>query len=124
MATRLQTLNKSKAKARRRHRTRKKVSGTATKPRLAVFRGLRSIEAQIIDDAAGRSLAGLSTRSAEIREVKFESRVAQAREVGKMLAARAREQGIDRVVFDRGGFQYHGVVKAVADGAREGGLQV
>ena len=100
------------------------MSGTADRPRLAVFRGLRNIEAQIIDDATGRSLTGLSTRSAEIRELKFESRVAQGREVGKMLAAKAKEQGIDKVVFDRGGCLYHGVVKAVADGAREAGLKV
>ncbi len=100
------------------------MSGTADRPRLAVFRGLRNIEAQIIDDATGRSLTGLSTRSAEIRELKFESRIAQGREVGMMLAAKAKEQGIDKVVFDRGGFLYHGVVKAVADGAREGGLKV
>ena len=100
------------------------MSGTADRPRLAVYRGLRNIEAQIIDDATGRSLTGLSTRSAEIRELKFESRVAQGREVGKMLAAKAKEQGIDKVVFDRGGCLYHGVVKAVADGAREGGLKV
>ena len=85
---------------------------------------MRNIEAQIIDDASGRSLTGLSTRSARLRETKFESRVAQGREVGKMLAAKAREQGIDKVVFDRGGRLYHGVVKAVADGAREGGLKV
>jgi large subunit ribosomal protein L18 len=124
LETKLQTLGKSKAKARRRHRIRKKVSGTAERPRLAVYRGLRNIEAQIIDDASGRSLTGLSTRSARLRETKFESRVAQGREVGKMLAAKAREQGIDKVVFDRGGRLYHGVVKAVADGAREGGLKV
>ena len=124
MATRLHTIGKAKARARRRHRIRKRVAGTADRPRLVVYRGLRNIEAQIVDDSVGKSLASLSTRSAGLRDMKFESRVAQGKAVGKMLAEKAKEQGIDKVVFDRGGFLYHGVVKAVADGAREGGLQV
>ena len=90
---------------------------------MVVYRGLRNVEVQLIDDMAGHSLLGLSTLSKELREVKFENRVAQGREVGRMLAAKAREKGIEKIVFDRGGFLYHGIVKAVAEGAREGGLK-
>ncbi len=107
---------------RRRHRLRKIVSGTPVRPRMVVHRSLRHIEVQLVDDVAGHSLLGLSTQSRELRERQFGSRVAQGHEVGKMVAAKAREKGIEQVVFDRGGFLYHGVVKAVADGAREAGL--
>ncbi|MDE2740215.1 MAG: 50S ribosomal protein L18 [Gemmatimonadota bacterium] len=107
---------------RRRHRLRKIVSGTPTRPRMVVHRSLRHIEVQLVDDVAGHSLLGLSTQSQELKERQFDSRVAQGHEVGKMIAAKAREKGIEQVVFDRGGFLYHGVVKAVADGAREAGL--
>lgn len=110
-------------RVRRRHRIRKVVIGTPERPRLVVHRSLRHIEAQIIDDIAGHSLAGLSTQAKDLREEKFEGRLAQGQELGKRLAAAAKERGIDKVVFDRGGFLYHGIVKAVADGAREGGLQ-
>jgi len=114
---------KNARRARRRHRIRKVVVGTPERPRLVVHRSLRHIEAQIIDDTAGHSLAGLSTQAKDLREEKFEGRLAQGQELGKRLAATAKERGIDKVVFDRGGFLYHGIVKAVADGAREGGLQ-
>jgi large subunit ribosomal protein L18 len=107
---------------RRRYRLRKRVSGTPSRPRLVVHRSLRNIEAQIIDDTVGSSLVGMSTLCAELRGVKFPNRVAQGREMGKRLAAKAREKGIEKVVFDRGGFLFHGIVKAVAEGAREGGL--
>ena len=107
---------------RRRHRLRKIVSGTPTRPRMVVHRSLRHIEVQLVDDVAGHSLLGLSTQSQELRERQFDSRVTQGHEVGKMIAAKAREKGIEQVVFDRGVFLYHGVVKAVADGAREAGL--
>ena len=107
---------------RRRHRLRKIVSGTSARPRMVVHRSLRHIEVQLVDDVAGHSLLGLSTQSQEFREQQFDNRVAQGHEVGKMVAAKAREQGIEQVVFDRGGFLYHGVIKAVADGAREAGL--
>ena len=107
---------------RRRHRLRKIVSGTSGRPRMVVHRSLRHIEVQLVDDVAGHSLLGLSTQSQELREQQFDNRVAQGHEVGKMVAAKAREQGIEQVVFDRGGFLYHGVIKAVADGAREAGL--
>lgn len=88
-----------------------------------MHRTLRNLEVQIIDDVAGHSLVGFSTLSKEIRGSEFENRLAQGRDVGKRIAAKALEKGISRVVFDRGGALYHGVVKAVADGAREGGLQ-
>ena len=88
-----------------------------------VHRSLKNIEAQLIDDVAGHSLVGFSTLSKELRGEKFDNRVEQGREVGKRLAAKAREKGIEKVVFDRGGFLYHGIVKAIADGAREGGLK-
>lgn len=107
---------------RRRHRLRKIVSGTSARPRMVVHRSLRHIEVQLIDDVAGHSLLGLSTQSQELRERQFDSRVEQGHEIGKMVAAKAREKGIEQVVFDRGGFLYHGVIKAVADGAREAGL--
>lgn len=89
---------------------------------MVVHRSLRHIEVQLVDDVAGHSLLGLSTQSQELRERQFDNRVAQGHEIGKIVAAKAREQGIEQVVFDRGGFLYHGVIKAVADGAREAGL--
>ncbi|MFA6110122.1 MAG: 50S ribosomal protein L18 [Candidatus Latescibacterota bacterium] len=117
-------LLKNKARReRRRYRLRKRVSGTSERPRLVVHRSLRHLEVQIIDDTAGHSLVGFSTLSKEMRGAEFENRLAQGRDVGKRIAAKALEKGISRVVFDRGGALYHGIVKAVADGAREGGLQ-
>jgi len=108
---------------RRRRRIRKNIVGTAARPRLVVHRSLRNIEAQIIDDSVGHSLVGMSTLGGEMRSRPFDSRIAQGHEMGKLLAAKAREKGIEQVVFDRGGFLFHGIVKAVADGAREGGLK-
>lgn len=107
---------------RRRHRLRKIVSGTPERPRMVVHRSLRHIEVQLVDDVAGHSLLGFSTQSQDLKERAFDNRVEQGREVGKIVAAKAREKGIEQVVFDRGGFLYHGVIKAVADGAREAGL--
>jgi len=121
-------LKKSRALQRtRRHlRVRNKVSGSAERPRLVVFRSLRQTEGQLIDDEARRTLVGLSTLAAAFRDVTPEegqsAQVARAFAAGKLLAERAREQGIEAVVFDRGGYRYHGRVKAFADGAREGGL--
>ena len=88
-----------------------------------VHRSLRHIEAQLVDDTAGHSVAGVSSLSKEVRESKFENRVEQGREVGRRVAAQAREKGVEQAVFDRGGFLYHGIVRAVAEGAREGGLK-
>jgi len=107
---------------RRRHRLRKIVSGTTERPRMVVNRSLRHIEVQLVDDVTGHSLLGLSTQCKDLKNRDFDSRVEQGREVGKIVAAKAQEKGIEQVVFDRGGFLYHGVIKAVADGAREAGL--
>jgi len=107
-------------------RIRNKVQGTAERPRLVVHRTLKNIEGQLVDDDAGRTLLGLSTLHADVREFKAEGknpRVEHARVAGKALAERAKAQGIESVVFDRGGYKYHGRVKAFAEGAREGGLQ-
>lgn len=106
-------------------RVRASVAGTAEKPRLSVFRSLRAIEVQLIDDVAGKTLA--SARTSEIKESKAEgktAKVAAGFQLGKLIAERAKEKGIKAVVFDRGGYRYHGRVAAVAEGAREGGLLV
>lgn len=110
------------ARKRRRFRTRKIVVGTPERPRLVVSRTLRNIEAQVIDDQIGHSIVGLSTLSQEFEAEAVPTRVEQGRALGRQVAAKAKERGIDRVVFDRAGHRYHGIVKAVADGAREGGL--
>ena len=108
------------ARLRRHKRVRGKVAGTAERPRLAVFRSNRGIFAQLVDDSTGRTLAGSSWVALKgFKGDKSE----QAKEVGKQLAAAAKKSGIDAVVFDRGGYLYHGRVKALADGAREGGLK-
>ena len=112
---------------RRHRRVRKKVSGTAARPRLVVFRSLKNIEGQLVDDDAGRTMVGISTRAPELRSFTPEGqnrRVEQAFAAGRLLAERARERGIESVVFDRGGYRYHGRVKAFADGARDGGLKL
>jgi large subunit ribosomal protein L18 len=121
-------LKKSRALQRqRRHwRVRNKVEGTAERPRLVVSRSLKNIEGQIVDDMAGATLLGVSTLNAQLRDFKAEGgnrRTEHAFAAGKLLAERAKEQGIATVVFDRGGYKYHGRVKAFADGAREGGLE-
>jgi large subunit ribosomal protein L18 len=112
---------------RRRHlRLRAKVRGTAARPRLVVYRSLKNIEGQLVDDDAGRTLMGMSTLASDLRDFAAEGqnrRVEHAFAAGKMLAERAKTNGIEAVVFDRGGYKYHGRVKAFAEGAREGGLQ-
>lgn len=113
------TTSQKVAKRTRRHaRIRAKVSGTASCPRLAVFRSNRFMYAQLIDDEAGKTLASIDTRT-----MKGETALLRAGEAGKTLAGEAKKKGIERVVFDRGGFQYQGAVVALAEGAREGGLQ-
>jgi len=108
---------------RRRHlRVRKKVSGTPERPRLVVFRSSKHIYAQVVDDSRGVTLLGASDRSEGIA-IEGKGKVAKSVALGKLVAERAKAQGITRVVFDRGGFQYHGRIKAVADGARNGGLE-
>ena len=109
------------ARIRRHERLRKKVSGTADRPRLAVFRSAQHIYAQVIDDRAGRTLAQASDVEASLREGSG-TKTERARQVGALLAQRAREAGLQSVVFDRGGFAYAGRVKALADAAREEGL--
>jgi large subunit ribosomal protein L18 len=107
------------ARLRRHRKIRGRVVGSAERPRLAVARSNKRIYAQLIDDAAGHTLAAAGSHEAALRGLpKGEA----AGEVGKLLAARAKEAGLDRVVFDRGGYKYHGRVKSLADGAREGGL--
>ncbi len=114
----------SDARARRHARVRKNLSGTNERPRLAVFRSVAEIYAQVIDDAAGNTLVSASTVDKELREkIKGMKKSEQAKLVGKTVAERAKSKGITAVVFDRGGFKYIGRVKALADGAREGGLQ-
>jgi large subunit ribosomal protein L18 len=104
---------------KRRRRVRAKVRGTAARPRIAVFRSNRGIFAQLIDDDAGRTLAAVAWTEGDLRDLKP---LEQANTAGKLLAERAKAAGIDAAVFDRGGYQYHGRVKALAEGAREGGL--
>jgi large subunit ribosomal protein L18 len=105
---------------RRRRRVRAKVRGTADRPRLSVFRSNRGVQAQLIDDLAGRTLAAVNWTEPELKGL---GRMEQATRAGSVLAERAKGAGIEAVVFDRGGYRYHGRVKALADGAREGGLK-
>ena len=107
-------------KARRHFRVRKRVTGTVARPRLVVTRSARHITAQIVDDVAGHTLASASTL--ELRGTAGGDKSAQARQVGVLVAQRAREAGVEAVVFDRGGNKYHGRIAALADGARESGL--
>jgi large subunit ribosomal protein L18 len=108
---------------RRHRRIRRYLSGTNERPRLAVFRSLEHIYGQLIDDVAGTTLAAASDIEPTLRNGAGGSKSDRAKQVGQLLAERAKEKGITAVVFDRGGFLYHGRVKALADGAREGGLQ-
>jgi large subunit ribosomal protein L18 len=108
------------ARVRRHKRVRGKVSGTAERPRLVVFRSNRGIEAQLVDDLEGKTLAAASWL--QLKSGKG-SKTGQAAEVGKLLAQNAKKAGVETVVFDRGGYLYHGRVKALADAAREGGLK-
>jgi large subunit ribosomal protein L18 len=115
------TLTKPQARLRRRRRVRAKVSGTAERPRISVFRSNRGISAQLIDDRSGRTLASVTWTESALRSL---GRMEQAGQAGRALAERARAAGVERAVFDRGGYRYHGRVKAFADGVREGGLTV
>ncbi|MCA5923848.1 50S ribosomal protein L18 [Curtobacterium oceanosedimentum] len=121
----LKTRGKSKAaaKARRHNRLRKKITGTEARPRLAVTRSSRHVFVQVIDDAKGHTLASASTMEADLRSFDGD-KTAKARRVGELLAERAKAAGVEAVVFDRGGSKYAGRVAAIADGAREGGLNL
>ena len=115
----MSTVTSPQRRLKRRRRVRAKVRGTAERPRIAVFRSNRGIFAQLIDDNAGRTLASVQWTEADLRGLKP---MEQANRAGALLAERAKAAGIDTAVFDRGGYRYHGRVKALAEGAREGGL--
>ena len=121
MAIKILGKGKAVAKQRRHLRLRKKISGTAARPRLVVTRSNRHMVAQIVDDTVGKTVASASTLEADLRAFDGD-KVAKARKVGELVAARAKAVGVESVVFDRGGNKYHGRVAAVADGAREAGL--
>ncbi|MGO9899628.1 MAG: 50S ribosomal protein L18 [Solirubrobacteraceae bacterium] len=111
---------KPQVRLKRRRRVRAKIQGTAERPRISVFRSNRGITAQLIDDDAGSTLAAVSWTEAQLREL---APIEQAKQAGLLLAERAVAAGVSAAVFDRGGYQYHGRVQALADGAREGGLK-
>ena len=111
---------KTQSRLRRRRRVRSKVRGTAERPRLSVFRSNRGIQAQLIDDLAGHTLAAVTWTEADLKEL---ARMEQAKRAGELLAQRAKEAGVETCVFDRGGYRYHGRVRALAEGAREDGLR-
>jgi large subunit ribosomal protein L18 len=110
---------KGQSRLRRRRRVRAKVRGTAERPRLSVFRSNRGIQAQLIDDVAGHTLAAVNWTEGDLKSLKS---MDQAKRAGELLAERAKAAGVETVVFDRGGYRYHGRVKALAEGAREKGL--
>jgi large subunit ribosomal protein L18 len=112
---------KSAARGRRHLRLRKKVTGTAVRPRMVVSRSTRHVFVQVVDDTVGKTVASASTMEADLRAFEGD-KTAKARKVGELLAERAKSAGIEAVVFDRGGNRYHGRIAAIADGAREGGL--
>ena len=116
------SLERRRSRTRRHVRLRKKVSGTPERPRLVVNRSSRHIVVQLIDDVAGHTLAAASTLEADVRAVEGDKK-AKAAKVGELIAERAREAGVTAVVFDRGGYRYHGRIAALADAAREGGLE-
>ena len=118
----MSVLTVRKARERRHKRVRSKVTGTAERPRLVVYRSNRGIEAQLVDDLSGRTVAAASWLA--LKKSFKGGKSEQAAEVGKLLASNAKQAGVDACVFDRAGYLYHGRVKALADGAREGGLQL
>jgi large subunit ribosomal protein L18 len=114
-------VTKNQARLKRRRRVRAKVVGTAERPRISVFRSNRGIHAQLVDDIGGRTLAAVSWTESDLRGLKP---MEQAGKAGELLAERAKAAGIEAALFDRGGYRYHGKVKAFAEGVREGGLKV
>ena len=112
-------LTREQRRMRRRRRVRAKVHGTANRPRLSVFRSNRGVFAQLIDDDAARTVVAVSWTEPDLRKLKAAE---QAKRAGELLAERAKQSGVETCVFDRGGYQYHGRVKELAEGAREGGL--
>jgi large subunit ribosomal protein L18 len=125
MALRTKTRDRESLLRRRHRRVRRKVAGTGERPRLVIHRSNKNMQGHIADDATGRVLLGISTQSAELNALRASdegTKRALARAAGKLLAEKAKAAGITRVVFDRGGYLYHGRVAAFAEGAREGGL--
>ncbi len=114
--------SKENSREKRVKRIRKKIMGTPERPRMRVFKSAKHIYCQIIDDVAGATLASLSTLDKAMRDVDVQGKTEKARQIGLKIAELAKSKGIERVVFDRGGYIYHGRVKALSDGAREGGL--
>jgi len=123
LAVKIRRGDKNVARSRRHLRVRKKVSGTTARPRLVVTRSSRHVFVQVVDDVAGRTLVSASTMEADLRSSGGD-KTAKARKVGELVAKRAKDAGVDAVVFDRGGNRYHGRVAAIADGAREAGLSL
>jgi large subunit ribosomal protein L18 len=115
--------SKAAARIRRQVRGRKKITGTAARPRLVVSRSSRHVFVQVVDDTVGKTVASASTMEADLRSFEGD-KTAKAKRVGELVAARAKDAGIESVVFDRGGNKYHGRVAAIAEGAREGGLSL
>ncbi|MFM7321565.1 MAG: 50S ribosomal protein L18 [Armatimonadota bacterium] len=115
--------DKNETRAKRHRRIRKRVSGTTERPRLNIYRSLSHIYAQLVDDTKGHTVASASSLDKDLRAGKSGGSIEGAVAVGKLVAERAKAAGIDKVVFDRGGYLYHGRVKALADAAREGGLE-
>ena len=114
---------RQKARLKRKKRIRKTIAGTSLRPRISVFRSAKHIYAQVIDDTAGKTLAAASSLEESVKgQPKFDDKVAAAKYVGKLLAERAIDRGIQKIVFDRNGFLYHGRIKALSEGAREAGL--
>lgn len=126
MANRKKTSRRETQRLRRHQRVRTKIVGTGERPRLVVHRSLKHIQGHIVDDVAGKVLVGVSTTAPDLRKLRSDDemdKTALSKEAGKQLAEKAKEAGIENVVFDRGGYVYHGRVAAFAEGAREGGLQ-
>ena len=115
--------SKAAARIRRQVRGRKKIAGTAARPRLVVSRSSRHLFVQVVDDTVGKTVASASTMEADLRSFDGD-KTAKAKKVGELVAARAKDAGVESVVFDRGGNKYHGRVAAIAEGAREGGLSL
>ena len=114
------TLTIREARLRRHRRVRGKIAGTAERPRLAVFRSNRGVFAQLVDDTTGKTIAAVNWTETDLRKL---DRTEQAKRVGELLAQRAKDAGVETCVFDRGGYRFHGRVRALAEGAREGGLK-
>lgn len=119
MSDKSKSQQRERVRLKRHRRVRRRISGTPERPRLVVHRSLRNVSAQLVDDLSATTILGITSLGLELEGTKID----QARETGREIARRAKEKGITRVVFDRGGYLYHGRVQALAEGAREGGLE-